>query len=261
MGCIISQNLLVPDVSEAEIKSAVGNTASTQTSGTNTQASSGANAQASSGAACTPAQSSAGTNTQASTGSSAQASGGATAQTAAGTNVQAFTGTLGGAAPAVISSAADPTRPFSVNGATFVGEGAALQRSCAVQNNACANAANSGSIDSTVADCNAQEAQCNAAAAKKLRRAATATNVQTFTGTLGGAAPAVESSSGDRPFSVNGNTFVNAGAALQRSCAIQHNACASAANSGSGGISVAECGTQGQYSSPRTWTEDQAAAY
>ena len=47
-----------------------------------------------------------------------------------------------------------------------------------------------------------------------------AANVQTFTGTLGGAAPPVISSAGDRPFSVNGDTFVNAAAALQRSCSV-----------------------------------------
>ncbi|KAI9053136.1 hypothetical protein LZ554_003402 [Drepanopeziza brunnea f. sp. 'monogermtubi'] len=46
-------------------------------------------------------------------------------------------------------------------------------------------------------------------------------NVQSFTGSLGGAAPAVIQSSGDRAFSVNGSTFVNSGAALQRPCAIQ----------------------------------------
>lgn len=44
------------------------------------------------------------------------------------------------------------------------------------------------------------------------------TNVQSFTGTLGGAAPPVISSAGNRPFSVNGSTFINAGAALIRSC-------------------------------------------
>jgi hypothetical protein len=77
-------------------------------------------------------------------------------------NVQAFTGTLGGAAPAVQESSGD--RPFSVNGATFVNGGAALQRSCAVQNTACSNAVNSGALaGKSVADCNAQEAACNAA--------------------------------------------------------------------------------------------------
>lgn len=55
-------------------------------------------------------------------------------------------------------------RPFQVDGATFVNEGAAKQRACAVQNNKCSNAVNSGqAAGSTVADCNAQQTACNAA--------------------------------------------------------------------------------------------------
>lgn len=80
----------------------------------------------------------------------------------ANANVQTFTGTLGGAAPPVIQSSG--ARPFAVNGATFVNEAAALQRSCSIQNTNCANAANSGALPgTTVAQCNAQEAACNAA--------------------------------------------------------------------------------------------------
>ncbi|KAK7700389.1 hypothetical protein SLS64_010997 [Diaporthe eres] len=78
-----------------------------------------------------------------------------------GTNVQAFTGTLGGAPPPVVSSAGD--RPFSVNGDTFVGSGAALGRSCDVQHNACANAANSGQLSGGVSQCDQQNQECHAA--------------------------------------------------------------------------------------------------
>ncbi|OBR02419.1 Ribosomal protein s17 [Colletotrichum higginsianum IMI 349063] len=86
-------------------------------------------------------------------------------------NVQTFTGDLGGPAPPV-SSSASSDKPFEVNGATFLNAGAALQRSCAVQHNACADAANSGAEDVSVADCDAQEDSCLAAASlKKLRRA------------------------------------------------------------------------------------------
>src|SRR3569833_3624498 len=74
--------------------------------------------------------------------------------------------------------------------------------------------------------------------------AASGTNVQKFTGTLGGPAPPVTSSSGDRPFEVNGNTFVNIGAAIQRSCDIQHNACANAANGGKLAGGVDQCTKQ-----------------
>ncbi|KAI3391529.1 hypothetical protein diail_7191 [Diaporthe ilicicola] len=77
-----------------------------------------------------------------------------------------------------------------------------------------------------------------------------AENVQTFKGSLGGAAPPVtENDASDRPFSVNGATFLNKGAALQRSCAIQHNTCASAANSGKADIEVADCDQQGKVES------------
>jgi hypothetical protein len=169
-----------------------------------------------------------------------------------GANVQSFAGDLGGAAPAVIQS--DGDRPFAVNGATFVNIGAALQRSCAVQHNACASAANSGAIDASVGDCDDQEDQCLAASqgaqakrglhSKVRRQANNGVNVQTFTGNLGGAAPAVIQSDGDRPFAVNGATFVNIGAALQRSCAVQNNACSNAANSGAIDASVGDCGQQ-----------------
>lgn len=90
--------------------------------------------------------------------------------TSAGTNIQAFTGTLGGPAPPVVSSAGD--RPFSVNGNTFTGAGAALSRSCDIQHNACANAANSGQLAGGIAQCETQVSECKAANALKKRRAA-----------------------------------------------------------------------------------------
>jgi hypothetical protein len=86
----------------------------------------------------------------------------------------------------------------------------------------------------------------SAAAAAQTSAAASSngTNIQAFTGTLGGPAPPVESSAGDRPFSVNGNTFVGSGAAIGRSCDIQHNACANAANSGQLAGGVGQCDQQ-----------------
>ncbi|QSZ28585.1 hypothetical protein DSL72_003083 [Monilinia vaccinii-corymbosi] len=92
-------------------------------------------------------------------------------------SLTSLTGTLGGAPPPVISSAGH--RPFSVHGDAFVGAGAALQRSCSVQHNACANAGNGGSLTGGEAQCETQEKACIAAAAaafahgavvKKLRR-------------------------------------------------------------------------------------------
>ncbi|KAL0580128.1 hypothetical protein V5O48_001904 [Marasmius crinis-equi] len=68
-------------------------------------------------------------------------------------------------------------------------------------------------------------------------------NLQTFTGALGGQpAPAVNP--GGKGFQVEGSDeFLNVGAALGRSCDIQHNKCANVANSG-GGFSVGECDQQ-----------------
>jgi hypothetical protein len=79
-----------------------------------------------------------------------------------GDNIQSFTGTLGGPAPPVVSSNAD--KPFSVNGNTFNGAGVALGRSCDIQHNACANAANSGELSGGVGQCETQLEECRAAA-------------------------------------------------------------------------------------------------
>lgn len=87
--------------------------------------------------------------------------------TAVGVNIQVFTGTLGGPAPPVVSSTGD--RPFAVNGNTFTGQGAALSRSCDIQKNSCANAANAGELEGGTAQCEAQVAECKAVNALKIR--------------------------------------------------------------------------------------------
>jgi hypothetical protein len=70
---------------------------------------------------------------------------------------------VGGAAPAV-EDTGDTQRPFSVNGNTFATREAAVQRSCAIQNNACADAVNGGQAQGqSIATCNAQEAACRQA--------------------------------------------------------------------------------------------------
>ncbi|KAL8283946.1 hypothetical protein RQP46_005059 [Phenoliferia psychrophenolica] len=80
------------------------------------------------------------------------------------------------------------------------------------------------------------------ATAAEITAAVASGKATTFTGTLGGAAPEV--TAGGRGFIVSGSDdFVNSAAALKRSCDIQHNACANAANSG-GGFTVAECDAQ-----------------
>lgn len=92
-----------------------------------------------------------------------------------GANIQTFTGALGGPAPPVVSSAANPARPFEVNGNSFQNAAAALSRSCAIQNNACFNAVNAGQLAESTAACTAQEDACLAAASlRKMRRNARA---------------------------------------------------------------------------------------
>ncbi|KAF2036779.1 hypothetical protein EK21DRAFT_106088 [Setomelanomma holmii] len=78
-------------------------------------------------------------------------------------NSQSFTGALGGIAATPVVDSGDAKRPFSVKGDTFVNIGAALQRSCDQQFNACANAANGGNATFSTADCTAQKTQCSAA--------------------------------------------------------------------------------------------------
>jgi hypothetical protein len=76
--------------------------------------------------------------------------------------VQTFTGTLGGPAPPVIFTAG-AARPFAIDGTTDINKGAAIQRSCSVQHNNCADAANSGKLAGGVSQCDTQLNACNAA--------------------------------------------------------------------------------------------------
>ena len=73
-------------------------------------------------------------------------------------------------------------------------------------------------------------------------------DLQPFAGALGGATatPVLNSGDATRPFIVKGDTFVNIGAAFQRSCDQQFNACADLANNPSSGVTfgVSNCQTQ-----------------
>ncbi|KZT41284.1 hypothetical protein SISSUDRAFT_353536 [Sistotremastrum suecicum HHB10207 ss-3] len=70
-------------------------------------------------------------------------------------------------------------------------------------------------------------------------------NLQTFTGALGGIAAGPVTQSG-KEFVAGGNKFQSKANALTRSCDIQHNACADAANKAGnkGALTVAACGAQ-----------------
>ncbi|KAI1409190.1 hypothetical protein F5Y13DRAFT_96495 [Hypoxylon sp. FL1857] len=167
-GCIFSQNLLVEDASADEIDAAVAAAGGNANAGNaNADAGNANNADAGDAADDECADDGAADNSaDAGNAADANANEGATATT--GVDVNAFTGNVGSAPVPVISSNAD--KPFSVNGADFLNQGAAVQRACDVQKNACANAANSGSADISVSDCDAQQQQCVAQNAKKRRQ-------------------------------------------------------------------------------------------
>ncbi|KAK1749839.1 hypothetical protein QBC47DRAFT_439932 [Echria macrotheca] len=161
IGCIISQNLLTPAVSKEQIAAAVSKAGGAASAG----ASKAGAADAACQAAAAPAAAAPASEAAKAPAADAAASAGGSATV----NVQAFSGALGGPAPPV-ESTAGAERPFAVNGATFLNQGAAIQRSCAVQKNACANAANSGQLDGGAAQCDAQEKDCLAANSAKKRR-------------------------------------------------------------------------------------------
>ncbi|KAI0120349.1 hypothetical protein F4776DRAFT_250823 [Hypoxylon sp. NC0597] len=169
-GCIFTQNLLVEDATADEIDAAVaaaGGSANAGNANNNANAGDAADdACEDDGAADNGAAAGNAADNNNNANGNANANEGATATT--GVNVNAFTGSVGSAPVPVISSNAD--KPFSVNGAEFLNQGAAIQRACDVQKNACANAANGGDASISVADCDAQQQQCVAQNAKKRRQ-------------------------------------------------------------------------------------------
>ncbi|OBT68592.1 hypothetical protein VE03_01747 [Pseudogymnoascus sp. 23342-1-I1] len=172
-GCIFSQNLLVEDATLDEINAAVAGVTASGDAATAVATDSTCAAQvtstvtvaaaAATQAADCPVQVTSTITVDASGATQAPvatAAGDAATDATAGTNVQTFTGAIGGAAPAITETAGD--RPFTVNGNTFVNIGAALQRSCDIQNNACFNAVNSGELSGGTAQCQDQQTACNA---------------------------------------------------------------------------------------------------
>ncbi|KAK3365174.1 hypothetical protein B0T24DRAFT_537048 [Lasiosphaeria ovina] len=82
----------------------------------------------------------------------------------AGAGKAAAGGAIAGIAAPAVTDTGNADRKFAVNGDTFVNKAAAVQRACAIQNNACADAVNSGKAQgSSVSDCNAQEQACRTA--------------------------------------------------------------------------------------------------
>ncbi|KAF8073838.1 hypothetical protein FPV67DRAFT_770014 [Lyophyllum atratum] len=178
IGCIITQNLLVPDASAAEIDAAVAGGGAGNNAGNAGGEAGNAGGNAGNGAAeatCPPpvivTVTAGGAATQAPAATTAAPGVTITAAptpapgSAAG-NLQKFTGALGGqTAPAVTPGG----RGFAVQGSDdFLNVGAALGRSCDIQHNKCANVANSAAGRATglsVGQCDQQNNQCRAAIA------------------------------------------------------------------------------------------------
>ncbi|GKT45986.1 uncharacterized protein ColSpa_06167 [Colletotrichum spaethianum] len=68
---------------------------------------------------------------------------------------------IGGVAAPAVTNSGDSSRPFSVNGNSFVSKASAVQRACDIQRNGCLNAFNGGRLNGgTIADCDAQVQAC-----------------------------------------------------------------------------------------------------
>jgi len=79
-------------------------------------------------------------------------------------NIQTYNGTLGSDPIPVYYDAGlgvgNGNRPFNVSGVSYDQVASALQNSCSIQMNACADAVNDGSISGEVSDCTDQQSEC-----------------------------------------------------------------------------------------------------
>ncbi|PAV16122.1 hypothetical protein PNOK_0774200 [Pyrrhoderma noxium] len=113
-------------------------------------------------------------------------------------------------------------------------------------------ASNSGSSDAASAAASVTTSSAAAAAATTTAtqasgNAASGGNIQAFTGALGGVTAPAVTALGNGQFQVDGNSAFNSlQNALVRSCDVQHNKCANAANASGnkGDLTVAACGDQ-----------------
>jgi len=185
-GCIFTQNLLVPDVTDDEINAAIGGGADASATDSAAEATatvdatitaadstatavdaaatcappvtvtvSAAAATATADATVTDAATIAATATDA---AAAAATATAAAAASSGANLQAFTGALGGISPPPVTAGG---KGFITDNSEFLNLSAALGRSCDVQHNQCADKANSGGGFS-VGACDQQDTACRA---------------------------------------------------------------------------------------------------
>jgi len=170
-GCINADNLLVDDATADEINSAVSGVsaasataaaAADDSSSTSASAAAVATAASSDAASCAAPVTVTVTAGAAAT-TAAEVAVSTAAAAASGSNLQTFTGAVGGSLPPAVTTGGKGFVVAGETGDSFLNLAAALQRSCSIQHNACADAANSGAAGTTVADCDTQNTQCTAA--------------------------------------------------------------------------------------------------
>ncbi|KZT09479.1 uncharacterized protein LAESUDRAFT_810495 [Laetiporus sulphureus 93-53] len=163
-GCIFTDNLLVDDATAEEISAAVAGISATVSASSAAVTCGTDNAVTVSVTATVTNADTVATATSASTATAAAATA-STSTAATGSNLQTFTGAVGGvSAPAVTQASDGKFIVTSEEQDEFVNLSAALGRSCDVQHNQCADAANaSGNASFTVSDCDTQDTECKAA--------------------------------------------------------------------------------------------------
>ncbi|KAI0326626.1 hypothetical protein GY45DRAFT_73962 [Cubamyces sp. BRFM 1775] len=112
-----------------------------------------------------------------------------------------------------------------------------------------ASSGNTGAASSSAAAATTAAATTTSAAAAATSAASTSTggNLQKFTGALGGVSAPPVTQNADGSFQVQGNSsFKDLSNAIERSCDVQHNQCANAANASGnkGDLTVSACGDQ-----------------
>jgi len=135
VGCIFTENLLVPDVTDAEISSAIQGVGTSATAApavttTTTQIEASATVSASDDEEGICEEPSTTTTASASTAKSTATA--SAASTVSG-SVCASAGALGGIEPPPVTEDTSSARPFSVDGSTFLNLSAACGRACDVQ--------------------------------------------------------------------------------------------------------------------------------
>ena len=146
---------------------------------------------------------------------------------------------------AAAGGAAAPAAPApSVSGGDASNNGSSSTNAVPATSTTAQAAVNSPNTPSTSSAAAAGATGAAGASGTSSATPAVGSNVQTFTGSLGGGAPAVVFTGGARPFSTDNNTFTKAEAANQRSCSVQNNVCCDAVNHGQLQSTIATCNQQ-----------------